>query len=69
MEPQALIDYPELKNKKGIKYSKSQLWNLENENKFPKRIYLSKVRVAWVASEIEAWIKARIAARDNKNAA
>jgi prophage regulatory protein len=67
-EPQALIDYRGLKERYGIKYSKSSLWNLEKENKFPKRVYLSKVRVAWVEAEIDQWINARIAAR-NSNAA
>jgi prophage regulatory protein len=68
VEQQALIDYRGLKEK-GIKYSKSSLWNLEKQNKFPKRIYLSQVRVAWVESEIDKWINARIAARNSKNAA
>jgi prophage regulatory protein len=69
VEQQALIDYRGLKEEKGIKYSKSQLWNLEKANKFPKRIYLSQVRVAWIEAEVDKWIKSRIAARDRKNAA
>jgi prophage regulatory protein len=65
-EPQAFIDYRGLKEKKGIKYSKSQLWNLEKENKWPKRIYLSQVRVVWLESEIDQWIADRVADRDSK---
>ena len=42
--------------------SGSQLDRLEKAGKFPKRIFISERRVAWLASEVSAWIQARIVA-------
>ncbi len=46
--------------------SKSYIYQLCNENKFPKSIQLvaGGSSVAWVESEILQWIDARIQARD-----
>lgn len=59
---QQLIAYEGL-GPKGIAYSKVQLWRLERAGKFPLRVKLSPQRVAWIESEIDEWIAARIAAR------
>lgn len=59
---QQLITYEGL-GPKGIAYSKVQLWRLERAGKFPQRVRLSSQRVAWVESEIDEWIAARITAR------
>lgn len=59
---QQLIAYEGL-SPKGIVYSKVQLWRLERTGKFPRRVKLSAMRVAWIESEIDEWIAARIAAR------
>jgi prophage regulatory protein len=59
-----LLSYDELKPLKGIDYSKVQLWRLEKARKFPKRIALSPNRCAWAEDEVDAWIKAKVAARD-----
>lgn len=59
---QHLIAYEGL-GPKGIAYSKVQLWRLERAGKFPQRVRLSAQRVAWIESEIDQWIAARIAAR------
>lgn len=58
-----LIPYSDLKAK-GIPLSKCQIWRLEKDAKFPKRVPLSPGRHAWVESEIDEWITGRIAARD-----
>jgi prophage regulatory protein len=65
MELRTLIGFEGLKGR-GVGYSKSRLWQLEAEGKFPRRVHLSAVRVVWVEAEIDAWIKERIAARDRK---
>lgn len=44
--------------------SKSSIYRLEKEGKFPKRVTITETRVAWVESEIDAWIAEKIAARD-----
>lgn len=57
-----LIPY-EVLAARGITLSKCQLWRLERQGKFPKRVSVSAARHAWAESEIDDWIKARIAAR------
>lgn len=64
-----LLSYDELKPAKGITYSKTQLWRLEREGNFPKRVSLTgspSGRHGWVESEIDEWIRDRIAQRDAK---
>jgi prophage regulatory protein len=65
---QRIILYPDLKSKKGIAHSKTQLWRLERMGKFPKRVSLSPGRHGWVEAEIDRFIAERIAARDEKAA-
>lgn len=62
--PQAptVLTYPDLRNK-GVTLSIVSLWRLEREGKFPKRFNLSANRVAWLASEVDAWIAERVAER------
>ena len=59
---QMLISYDALKAK-GITLSKCQVWRLEKAGSFPRRVPVSAARHAWVESEIDDWIAARIAAR------
>src|SRR6266540_3353305 len=63
---QAIILFPDLRVKKGIPHSKTQLWRLERDGKFPKRVSITAGRYGWVESEIDAFIAGRIAARDGK---
>jgi prophage regulatory protein len=58
-----LLSYVALRAK-GVPFSKSQLWRLERDGKFPKRVRLSEARVAWVESEIDTWVELRLKARD-----
>jgi len=57
-----LLSRKDLKSR-GIDYSNVHLLRLEAEGKFPKRLYLSPARVAWVASEIDEYLTRCIAAR------
>ena len=57
-----LISYEDLKAK-GVDASMVTLWRWERAGRFPKRVALSHQKVAWVESEIDAHIAARIAAR------
>lgn len=43
--------------------SRVQVWRLEKEGKFPKRIRLGKSSVGWLASEIDTWITDKAKAR------
>jgi prophage regulatory protein len=44
--------------------SRVSLWRLERRGLFPKRIRISRNRIAWFRDEVEAWIAARAANRN-----
>lgn len=44
--------------------SRSHIYALIEKGEFPKQVTLSERSVAWVESEVQDWIDARIAARD-----
>lgn len=58
-----LLTYPELDDKKGIRYSRSQLWRLERVNKFPQRVQIGANAIGWDEEEIDAYLDAKRAAR------
>jgi prophage regulatory protein len=51
-------------SERGISYSAVHLLRLEADGKFPRRLYLSPARVAWIESEIDDYLARCIAARD-----
>lgn len=51
--------------KERVGYSRMHLFRLERDGKFPKRVPLGPNSVGWLASEIDAWIAARVAQRDS----
>jgi prophage regulatory protein len=59
---QTLLSYSDIV-KRGVGASKVTLWRWERAGQFPRRVVLSPQRVAWIESEIDGWIAARIAAR------
>jgi prophage regulatory protein len=61
--PLKLIDFKDLKATRGITFTRTHLARLENEGKFPKRVYLGAKRIGWVMAEIDEWLAARIASR------
>jgi prophage regulatory protein len=63
IRPSKLLVFDELKTEFGIPYTRSYIRKLEAQGKFPKRVLIGDRRVAWVASEIDAYLKNRIATR------
>jgi len=63
--PKQLICKKELT--KLVKYSPQHIARLEKAGQFPKRLRLGQNRVAWMLSEVEAWIDDRLAKRDLSN--
>jgi prophage regulatory protein len=63
-----LIPYSALKGK-GVPYSKPHLWRLEKALKFPLRVPIGPGRYGYVEEEIDAYVAALIAARDETVAA
>ncbi len=51
---------PEVKRITGL--SRSTRWRMERRDEFPRRRPISRNAVAWLASEIEAWVADRAAA-------
>jgi len=60
-----MVPASRLDSDKGISYTDRHRRRLEAAGKFPKRVKLSACSTAYVESEIDDWIKARIAARDD----
>lgn len=57
-----LIPHDALKGK-GIPLSKCQLWRLERAGKFPKRVKITERSYGYVETEIDDYLRDRIAAR------
>lgn len=47
-----------------LSIGRTKLWALAKESGFPKPVQVSVGRKAFVASEIDAWIREKMAARD-----
>jgi len=43
-----------------IPYSASQIYRLEQQDRFPRRLRIGPNRVAWLEGEVEAWLRERI---------
>ena len=59
-----ILRYLDLKKIKGVPYSRVHLDRLERAGMFPRRIRLSPATVGWEESEVDAWLKSRMAERD-----
>ena len=47
-----------------VPYTGQHILRLERTGMFPRRIKVGPNRVAWLLSEVEAWVAARVAERD-----
>ena len=61
-----LLTMSQLRPEKGVPYSRPHLYRLIDDGRFPAPIRLSDNRIAFLESEINSWIEARIAERDSK---
>ena len=60
-----LLSFEALRSR-GIPYTRVHLARLERDEKFPRRVRLNDAgRIAWVESEIDEYLAARVAARDD----
>lgn len=59
-----LVSKKELRTVCGIPYSPQHIARLEAAGQFPKRVQLGPCRVAWLLTEVDAWVNERIANRD-----
>jgi len=61
-EDMRVLNYDDLKGL-GIKTSRVHLRRLEMVDQFPKRFTLGPARIAWLESEVRAWLQAKVAQR------
>jgi len=59
---QLFIRLPEVRQKVGM--SKSHIYDLISQGKFPKPVKVSPRISCWVAAEVDQWVQERIDARD-----
>ena len=59
---QLFIRLPEVRQKVGM--SKSHIYDLICQDKFPKPVKVSPRISCWVAAEVDQWVQDRIDARD-----
>ncbi len=59
-----LLSTDDLKSEKGISFHRCHLFKLVRAGQFPKPVKIGENRNAWIEAEVDAWIKGRIAARD-----
>lgn len=57
-----IMRLPEVMNTVGL--SKPSIYRLMGEGAFPRQVRLGAASVGWLRSEVEAWIAARVSARD-----
>ena len=55
--------FRDLKTVHDIPWTAKHLYTLEREGKFPKRVHLGPMTVAWVADEVDKFIMEKVRAR------
>jgi prophage regulatory protein len=63
--PEALLRRPAVRARTGL--SDTRIDELEKLGRFPRRVLVSSRAVGWVQSEIDAFIRERIDARDEEH--
>jgi prophage regulatory protein len=58
--PQSLLKLKDVVQLTGL--SRTTIYNLLNENKFPKRIQITKQRIAFLSTDIDKWISEKVKA-------
>jgi prophage regulatory protein len=57
------LTFDELKALKGVPFTRRHVANLTRAGKFPAAVPLGESRVGWLESEVDAWMEARVEAR------
>lgn len=63
-----VLSFTDLKDRKGIGWSRTHVYRMVNAGKFPKPVKLAEGTAAWVENEVDRWLDERIAERDGKAA-
>ncbi len=63
-----ILRYRDLRDRKGIYYTRQHLDRLIEEGKFPKKVPLGTTTICWLEEEIDHWLEAKVVARDSAQA-
>jgi prophage regulatory protein len=61
-----LLEFDQLKPEKGVPYCRDHLRRLVNNGRFPRPVNVSARRIAWLETDVDAWIQSKLHARDAK---
>jgi len=61
MTTKRALRYEQLAAEKGIRWSRQYIRRLERQGRFPQHFYCGPQSIAWLESEIDAWLDERIA--------
>jgi prophage regulatory protein len=67
MDDIRFLTWAELKAR-GLPFCRRHTYRLEAAGAFPRRVQIGQARVGWIAGEVDAWIAARVAERDQRTA-
>jgi prophage regulatory protein len=59
-----MLSFPELKERKGIPWSRQHVYRKIDAGEFPRPVHLGEGTAAWPEEEIDRWLTDRIAERD-----
>ncbi len=60
--PTRIIGLRELLDR--VPYGRVQIWRLERQGRFPRRIRIGPRRIGWLETEIDDWIRSRVNERE-----
>jgi prophage regulatory protein len=63
--PIRFLRFPALQKEKGIPFSRTHIDRLERAGKFPKRVRLSGMTVAWLEQEIDDHLAVKMSERED----
>jgi len=60
-----VLSYPELREKKGLVWSRAHVYRQIQAGKFPKPVKLGPGTTVWLESEVDAWLARFVNERDS----
>ena len=63
-----LLNFDQLKPEKGVPYCRDHLRRKTDAGEFRRPVAVGPRRIAWVETEVNSWVAAKIAARNSRRA-
>ena len=64
-----VLGYSDLKPTKGIGFTRQHIRRMELAGEFPYHVNIGVRSIAWVETEVDAWLRGKAGARDHARAA